>query len=74
MGISTSGVRVTMATVSAGKGLMMMYSVLGGRYAKLSAECTAAKQSLKRFSDDYKIEGFVQAVASPDIVDGLSYA
>lgn len=57
---------------SAGKGLMMIYSVLEGHYTKLSAECTAAKQSLKRFSDDYKIEGFVQAVASPNVVDGLT--
>ncbi len=53
---------------------MMLYSVLEGNYTELSAECTAAKQSLKRFSDDYKIEGFVQAVVAHNVVDGLSYA
>ena len=58
----------------AGKGLMMVYSALQGQYTSLAAECIAAKQSLKRFSDDYKIEGFVQAVATPNILDGLTHA
>ncbi len=58
----------------AGKGLMMVHSILQGNYTSLAAECIAAKQSLKRFADDYKIEGFVQAVAAADILDGLTYA
>lgn len=53
---------------------MVVYSVLEGTYTKLSAECTAAKQSMKRFTDDYKIEGFVQTVAAANVVDGLTYA
>ena len=53
---------------------MMIYSVLEGSYTKRSAESTAAKQSLKRFSDDNEIEGFVQAVVAPDVIDGLCYA
>lgn len=60
--------------LTTGKGLMVVYSVLEGNYTKLSAECTAAKQSMKRFTDDYKIEGFVQAVAAANAVDGLAYA
>ena len=53
---------------------MMVYSVLQGHYTSLAAECIAAKQSLKRFADNYKIEGFVQTVAAADILDGLTYA
>ena len=53
---------------------MMVYSVLEGHYNELTAECIAAKQSLKKFCDDYKIEGFVQAVAAPSILGGLSCA
>ena len=58
--------------LSIGKGLMIIHSVLEGSYTKLSAECTAAKQSLKRFSDNNKIEGFVQVVASRTALDGLT--
>ena len=65
---------MTKDIVTTGKGLMVVYSVLEGSYTKLSAECTAAKQSMKRFTDDYKIEGFVQAVAAANVVDGLTYA
>lgn len=53
---------------------MMVYSVLEGHYTNLAAECIAAKQSMKRFSDDYKIEGFVQAVAAPTVMGGLTCA
>ena len=53
---------------------MMVHAVLQGNYTSLAAECIAAKQSLKRFAEDYKIEGFVQAVAAADILDGLTYA
>ena len=53
---------------------MMVHSVLKGDYNEISAECIAAKQSLKRFADDYKIEGFVQVVASQSVMDGLRIA
>ncbi len=51
---------------------MMVYSVLEGHYTEISAECIAAKQSMKRFTDEYQIEGFVQVVASRTVLDGLT--
>lgn len=58
--------------LKAGKGLMMVYSVIEGRYSDLVAETTAAKQSLRRFIDDYKLQGFNKVVASHSIKEGLS--
>ena len=58
--------------LKAGKGLMMMFSVLEGKFMQSRAECIAAKQSLKRSAEDNKIRGFCQAVASRNLMDSIS--
>lgn len=57
--------------LKAGKGLMMMYSVIEGKFINSRAECIAAKQSLKRIAEDNKIQGFCQVVASNDLKDSI---
>lgn len=57
--------------LKAGKGLMMMFSVIEGKFIGSQAECIAAKQSLKRAAEDNKIQGFCQVVASRDIKDSI---
>ena len=56
-----------------GKGLTMITSVLKGNYAEMVAEAIAAKQTLKRFVSDNKIQGFCRIISSPKIADGLAY-
>lgn len=58
--------------LKAGKGLMMMFSVLEGKFIHSRAECIAAKQSLKRAAEDNKIRGFCQVVSSRSMMDGIS--
>jgi len=58
--------------LKAGKGLVMIYSVLEGKFMENVAEVIAAKQSLKRFTDDNKIKGFCKVVAAPTTMEGLS--
>jgi len=53
-------------------GLVMIYSVLEGKFMENVAEVIAAKQSLKRFTDDNKIKGFCKVVAAPTTMEGLS--
>jgi len=56
----------------AGKGLVMIYSVLEGKFTENVAEVIAAKQSLKKFAEDNKIKGFCKVLAAHTVVDGLS--
>ena len=56
-----------------GKGLTMVISVLKGNYTEMVAEAIAAKQTLKRFVSDNKIQGFCRIISSPKIADGLAY-
>ena len=58
--------------LKAGKGLVMVHSVLQGQYTHKVAECIAAKQTLKRFVEDNKIKGFCKVVASRNVMDSLS--
>ena len=56
-----------------GKGLTMVFSILKGSFADMVAETIAAKQTLKRFVTDNKVQGFCKVVASSKITDGLAY-
>ena len=51
----------------------MITSVLKGNYTEMVAEAIAAKQTLKRFVSDNKIQGFCRIISSPKIADGLAY-
>eukprot|EP00731_Ephydatia_muelleri_P026278 Em0018g378a len=57
--------------LKAGKGLALIYSVLEGIYTNNVAETSAAKMSLKRFSDENKIDGFCTVVAAPNVATTL---
>ena len=56
-----------------GKGLTMVASVLKGNFTEMYARTIAAKQSLKRFASDSKVQGFCKVISSSRIVDGLAY-
>ena len=62
----------TCPSPSAGKGLVMVYSLLEGRFPDRVAETIAARQSLKQRMEDNKIKGFCRVIASPSIRHGLS--
>lgn len=51
----------------------MVVSVLQGKFTDMVAETIAAKQTLKRFVKDNKIQGFCRIITSPKIIDGLAY-
>ena len=51
---------------------MMVYSVLEGTYAERAAETVAAQRSLKLRLEDNKIKGFVRAIVSSSVSQGLS--
>ena len=50
---------------------MMVHSILEGKFTEMCAEVIAAKMSVKRFIEDYHIEGFVKVVAAQNPLDGL---
>ena len=52
---------------------MMVYSILEGKYPEITAECIAANQGLKRFSDENQVEGFCKVVAASTTMDGISH-
>ena len=52
---------------------MMISSVVQGKFADLTAESIAAKQSVKRFAKDNKIEGFCEVVVANNVQEGLSH-
>ena len=60
-----------MSQLKTGKGLMMMFSVIEGKFVNSRAECIAAKQSLKRMAEENKIKGFCQVVSSTDVKDSI---
>ena len=51
---------------------MLVHSIIEGNYSSKTAEVIAATQSLKRFCDDYNIEGFVKVIAARQTLDGLT--
>jgi potassium/chloride transporter 4/5/6 len=59
--------------LKASKGLMMIASALPGDFIENMAECVAAKQTLKRFVEDNKIEGFTKVITASSNIDGMSY-
>ncbi|XP_065915936.1 solute carrier family 12 member 6-like isoform X3 [Dysidea avara] len=58
--------------LKAGKGLTMVTSVLEGNIINKVAEVKAAKETLKRVVDTYKIQGFCKVLAVPDVNIGLA--
>lgn len=58
--------------LKAGKGLTMVTSIVEGNYVNKVAEVKAAKETLKRVCDKYKIQGFCKVLAAPDITVGLA--
>ncbi|XP_065915947.1 solute carrier family 12 member 4-like isoform X4 [Dysidea avara] len=58
--------------LKAGKGLTMVTSVLEGNIINKVAEVKAAKETLKRVVDTYKIQGFCKVLAVPDVNMGLA--
>ncbi len=53
---------------------MMICSVITGKYTDVVAETIAAKQSLKTFTKNNKIEGFCSVMAASDVKEGISHA
>lgn len=58
--------------LKAGQGLTMVSSVLQGEYTDLVSQLKTAKENLKKFADDYKIQGFCEVLAAPDIIPSLA--
>lgn len=57
---------------SLGKGLVMVYSILEGKFTQQVAETVAARRSLKQRMQDNKIKGFCRVIASPSVSQGLT--
>ena len=51
----------------------MVVSILKGNFTEMVAETIAAKQTLKRFVKDSKVQGFCKVISSSKINDGLAY-
>jgi len=58
--------------LKAGQGLTMVSSVLKGEYTDKVSQIQAAKETLKKFVDDYKIQGFCEVLAAPDIIASVA--
>ena len=58
--------------LKAGQGLTMVRSTLQGEFADSVERLKAAKETLKKFVDDCKIQGFCQVLAAPDVVASLA--
>ena len=50
----------------------MVASVLKGNFTEMYAKTIAAKQTLKKFASDSKVQGFCKAISSSRIADGLA--
>ncbi|XP_072940439.1 solute carrier family 12 member 4 isoform X1 [Epargyreus clarus] len=59
--------------LKAGKGLTVCVSVLGGDFTRRASEATTARQNLRQCMDEEKVKGFVDALVSHSIADGLSH-
>ena len=57
-----------------GKGLTMICSILEGDYVEKVDQAKTAKETLKKFADDYKIQGFCQVLVASDVAAGLTQA
>lgn len=60
--------------LKAGKGLTLVTSVIEGDYTELQAEAAAARQTLKQYANEYKMQGFCEVVICSKVLDGLSVA
>ena len=58
--------------LKAGQGLTMVSSVLKGEYADNLEQLKSAKEILKKFVDDCKIQGFCEVLAAPDVIASLA--
>lgn len=59
--------------LKAGKGLVVVVSLVKGDFTKLSGEALAAKQSIRKTMEDEKVKGFCDAMVATNIADGLSH-
>ena len=58
--------------LKAGQGLTMVSSVLQGEYTESVSQVKAAKETLKKFVDDCKIQGFCEVLAAPDVTASVA--
>ncbi|KAI6648925.1 Solute carrier family 12 member 6-like [Oopsacas minuta] len=59
--------------LKAGKGLIMVSSVILGEYKDHVAEVLASTQTIRRLMSENRIQGFSQVIASREIDEGVSY-
>lgn len=59
--------------LKAGKGLVVVVSLMQGDFTKLAGEAAAAKQSLRKLMDDEKVKGFCDVMVASNVADGLSH-
>lgn len=55
-----------------GHGLTMVSSVLMGEYTDNVSKLKTAKETLKKFVDDCKIQGFCKVLGAPDVIASLA--
>ncbi|XP_055598463.1 solute carrier family 12 member 4 isoform X2 [Uranotaenia lowii] len=59
--------------LKAGKGLVVVVSLIKGDYTKRSGEAAAAKQALRKTMEDERVKGFCDVMVANNIADGLSH-
>ncbi|XP_055623854.1 solute carrier family 12 member 4 isoform X2 [Toxorhynchites rutilus septentrionalis] len=60
--------------LKAGKGLVVVVSLVKGDFTKRAGEAAAAKQSLRKTMEEEKLKGFCDVMVAPNVADGLSNA
>lgn len=58
--------------LKAGKGFMLVSSVLKGNFLDKYPEAKAAEQEVRKTMEEYKLRGFQQVIASDDISHGIN--
>lgn len=58
--------------LKAGKGFMLVSSVLQGNYLEKYPEAQAAEQEVKKAMSEYKLKGFQQVVVAKDVSQGIN--
>lgn len=59
--------------LKAGKGLVVVVSLIQGDFTKRAGEAAAAKQSLRKLMEDEKVKGFCDVMVASNVADGLSH-
>lgn len=60
--------------LKAGKGLVVVVSLVKGDFTKRAGEAAAAKQSLRKTMEEEKLKGFCDVMVASNVADGLSNA